>query len=94
MIWPWIVGAVLYLGISAGICAWVAKTKGRDPWLWLQLGLTLGIIGVAAALFMQRPCAVVARAKDRDINLWLTLGVRFGDVAVFALLLLESRPAG
>jgi hypothetical protein len=93
MIWPWIVGAVLYLGISAAFSAGVAKTKGHDPWLWLLLGLTLGLVAVFAALFLQRPCAVVARAKDRDVNLWLTLGVRFGDVAVFAVLFLESRPA-
>lgn len=43
---------VILVGVIASLTAYYAHRQGRDPWLWMALGLLLGLIAPVILLFL------------------------------------------
>ena len=48
------IGVLILLGFS-GLCAWLAKSRGRDPIIWAILGFFFHILALTVLLIISKP---------------------------------------
>ena len=83
---------LIYLGF-AGFCAWLAKSRGRDPIFWGILGFSFNLLALIVVLNLSKKKEGISERKEGNHRIMISLFVILLAIIASTVLVMVARPS-